>query len=145
VAGKTELERFLERAGLPNEAQFALRALLCHELPKSDVLLSVKCGEKPSLLHVTPAALVFYFIEVAGSQTTRTRVITIRVALPRGARITEERELRGEDILLTTKFLAEHEAFPWTVECDCSLLDEATLAPVRELFQSWAEPDSAGS
>jgi hypothetical protein len=140
MAGKSQVDRFL--AGLPTEAQFELRDLLERELPDADLCVLVQCGSDRALLRVTPEGLILYFVEADGDC-----VRTVRIAPPREAQVSEEREVRRDSrsaLLLTTKLKAEHDGFPGgRVEYDGSMAHEETVAPVRELFESWARPRSA--
>jgi hypothetical protein len=132
---RTEIDRFLEDA--PRDAALTLRSLLEAELRDSDRLAIVECGEhrERSLLRYTEAGsdLQFYSLEVGDS----TRLHLMRVALPRGARVTLVRELR-ESTLLEARLIAEHEALPHgRIECDLYRLGEAEHARIADLFHSW--------
>jgi hypothetical protein len=137
----SQVEILLE--GLPRTAQFVLRDLLSEEVGDSGIHALVRCGENRSLLHVTADALVLYFVEEDPQQGASGRLLvrTVRISKPNGARISEDRELvqdRNSAVLLTTKLTAEHDSFPGgRLEFEGSQLQEETIAPVRELFQSW--------
>jgi hypothetical protein len=167
MPSRPEIARLLE--GLPTEDQFLLKGLLESELPESDQLVVVDCGDqRRSLMRVSGSTLVFYF--VSGKQTNESgrqepaQIRTVRVVAPRRARITEEREVRAagavetseqyplaarlgggpvvsHSVTATTELVAEHETFPGgSIRCDCSTLAPEQRTRVRELFESWALP-----
>lgn len=158
--------------GLPTDDQFLLKGVLESEVPESDQLVVVDCGDqRRSLMRVSGSALVFYF--VTGRRTDESgrqelsQIRTVRVVAPRRARITEEREVRpagaaetseqyplaarlgagapvvSHSVTTMTTLVAEHEAFPGgIIRCDCSKLAPEQRTRVRELFESWAQPRS---
>jgi hypothetical protein len=155
--------------GLATDDQFLLKGVLESEVPESDQLVVVDCGDqRRSLMRVAGQALVFYF--VSGRRTDETgrqelsQIRTVRVVAPQRARITEEREVRpagavggseqyplatrlgggpavSHSVTATTTLVAEHETFPGgSIRCDCSTLAPEQRSRVRDLFESWVQP-----
>lgn len=136
---------------LPHELEWPLHDLLAEELPESDRIIWVQCGEESetALLHVPDEWLTFYSVDHPDGKQGRVR--TVRIAPPKGARVSEERLVRfekpgGKSWLATSVLKAEHESLPggW-IECDCARLEEAAIPSIRELFQSWVAIEVAGS
>jgi hypothetical protein len=169
MPSRPEIARLLD--GLATDDQFLLRGVLESEVPESDPLVLVDCGdERRSLMRVVGPALVFYFVtgrrpgQADGHELPQIR--TTRVVAPRRARISEEREVRAagavegseqyplatrlgggaavsHSVTATTMLVAEHEAFPGgSIRCDCSQLAPDQRTRVRDLFESWAQPRS---
>lgn len=164
---RPEIARFVD--ALPTEDQFLVKGVLEGELPSSEQLVLVECGDaQRSLMHANGSALVFYF--VTGRRTDESgrkslsQIRTVRVVAPQRARVTEERDVReagatqgseqyplatrlgggpavSHSVTVTTSLLAEHDTFPGgSVRCDCSELTNDQRSRVRALFESWAEP-----
>jgi hypothetical protein len=167
MPSRPEIARLLD--GLATDDQFLLKGVLESEVPESDPLVVVDCGDqRRSLMRVAGPALVFYF--VSGRRTDETgrqelsQIRTVRVVAPRRARITEEREVRAagaiegseqyplatrlgggpavsHSVTATTTLVAEHETFPGgSIRCDCSKLTPDQRTRVRDLFESWVQP-----
>lgn len=167
MPSRPEIARLLE--GLATDDQFLLKGVLESELPDSDRLVLVECGDQSrSLLRVSGSLLVFYFVSGGGLREAGRRppshIRTVRVAAPRRARITEERDVRqagaiegseqyplavrlgggsviAHSVTATTALVAAHETLPGgSIRCDCSQLSPEERTTVRDLFESWTEP-----
>jgi len=167
VPSRLEIGRLLE--GLATDDQFLLKGVLESELPESDPLVLVECGDQSrSLVRVASSVLIFYFVSGGGmdeaGRRLPSRIRTVRVVAPQRARITEERDVwkagavegseqyplavrlgggpvSSHSVTATTAFVAAHEAFPGgSVRCDCSELSPEQQTSVRDLFESWAQP-----
>lgn len=167
MPSRPEIAQLLD--GLATEDQFLLRGVLEGEVPESDQLVLVECGdERRSLMRVAGSALVFYF--VTGRRTDETgrrslsQIRTVRVVAPRRARITEDRNVReagavegseqyplaarlgggsavSHSVTATTALVAEHETLPGgSIRCNCAELAPEQRTRVRDLFESWAQP-----
>jgi hypothetical protein len=164
---RPEISQLLD--GFSRDDQFLLAGVLEGEVPSSDQLVLVECGdERRALMRVTGSTLVFYF--VTGRRTNEageralSQIRTVRVVAPRRARITEDRDVRevgavegseqyplaarlgggsavSHSVAATTALVAEHETLPGgRIRCDCSNLAPEQRTKVRELFESWAQP-----
>jgi hypothetical protein len=166
MPSRHEIARLLD--GLAAEDQFLLKGVLESEVPETDQLVMVDCGDRRrSLMRVAGPALVFYFVTGRGTERADghelPQIRTTRVVAPRRARITEEREVRpagvepseqyplatrlgggpavSHSVTSTTVLVAEHAAFPGgSIRCDCSELAPEQRTRVRDLFESWAQP-----
>ncbi len=167
MPSRPEIARLLD--GLATEDQFLLKGVLEGEMPESDQLVLVDCGDqRRSLMRVVGPALVFYFVTGRGTEQADghelPQIQTTRVIAPRRARITEERDVRpagavepseqyplatrlgggpvvSHSVTSTTVLVAEHEALPGgRIRCDCSKLAPEQRTRVRDLFESWAQP-----
>lgn len=167
MPSRPEIARLLD--GLATDDQFLLKGVLESELPESDPLFLVECGdESRSLLRVAGSVLIFYFASGGGTGEAHRRlpshIRTVRVAAPRRARITEERDVReagavegseqyplatrlgggsviSHSVTATTALVAAHETLPGgSIRCDCSQLSPEQRANVRDLFESWVQP-----
>jgi hypothetical protein len=166
MPSRPEIGRLL--TGLAPDDQFLLKGVLESEVPESEALVVVECGDqRRSLMRVTGTMLVFYFVTGGRTDDTGRRELaqirTVRIIAPQRARITEERDVRAagavetseqyplaarlggstaisHSVTATTALVAEHEAFPGgSIRCDCSELAPEHRSRVRELFESWVQ------